>query len=353
MLDNRYDLSPILVNYPADCQIASSGTEALPPGGFSGARIWRLPAKRGLLCLRRSPAEYQDQSHLRWTHDILAGAYRAGFHLIPVPFKTATGQTFVNHANFLWQLEPWLPGEADDGPPPFQPASTAHIIAALSALANFHQAVIVQPTCQQPAGPPPGILKRSTELHALQSGGIDRLTNVIAANSHVWPELAARAPALLNLFPLIAPQTGELLRQAAQWIVPIRPCIRDIHRQHVLFTSDQVTGIVDFGAMQSDHVAADITRLLGSLAGQDPQMWQAGLQAYLCVLPLSEQDLRLVQIYNTSGLLLGGIHWLQWVFVGGRVFVNRDGVLARFDEILRRLIELMNRRDAPASIKIG
>jgi Ser/Thr protein kinase RdoA (MazF antagonist) len=352
MLDNRYDLSPILANYPADCQIGSSGTEAVSPGGFSGSRIWRLTAGRGRLCLRRWSEGYRDETHLRWMHGVLASALQAGFHLIPVPIETQSGKTFVDHDGCFWQLEPWLPGEADDGPPPFRPASAVRITAAMSALANFHRAVGAASANQLPAGPAPGIVKRSTELHALQSGGIDRLANAVAANGHIWPELAERGPALIQAFRIAAPQTGALLDQAAVWIVPIRPCIRDIHRQHVLFTADQVTGIVDFGAMQPDHVAADIARLLGSLAFDETQLWQAGLQAYEQVQTLTEQEQRLVSIYQASGLLLAGVHWLEWIFMDGRRFENRDGVLARFDEILTRLACSVDRTPTRASIII-
>ncbi len=350
MLDNRYDLSLILANYPADCHIGSAGIKPVSFGGFSGSHIWQLATQRGLLCLRRWPAEYHDEAHLRWTHGVLARAFEAGFHLIPVPIEARTGGTFIDHDGCFWQLEPWLPGKADDGQPPFRPASAARVGAAMTTLANFHRAVVTDSVNQHPAGPAPGILKRLAELHALQSGGVDRLAKTITANSRVWPELAERAPALIQAFRVAAPQTGALLDQAAQWKAKITPCIRDIHRQHVLFTGDQVTGIVDFGAMQPDHVAADIARLLGSLTVEETHLWQIGLQAYQQVQPLTEQEQHLVSVYQASGLLLAGIHWLGWIFVDGRQFENRHGVLARFDEILTRLSHSVDRTPLGASI---
>jgi homoserine kinase type II len=118
----------------------------------------------------------------------------------------------------------------------------------------------------------------------------------------------------------------------------------------VLFEGDRVTGIVDFGAMQYDHVAADIARLLGSFAGDQLELWRAGLGAYRGLQSLTERERLLVDMYDKSGLLLGGIHWLQWVFVDGREFVNRRAVLARFDEIVGRLVRSVDRSPTSASI---
>jgi Ser/Thr protein kinase RdoA (MazF antagonist) len=347
MPDSHYDLSGILGAYPADCGPRRAAEQA-SIDGFSGSRIWRLHTERGMLCLRRWPREYSDLIHLRWVHGILAGVFQAGFYLLPIPIKIATGETFVRHDGYLWQLEPWLPGEADHELPPFQPASATRVEAALTALGQFHHAVAIDSANRLPDGPAPGLLKRLAELKALQSGGLDRLTADISVNRHVWPELAERAPPLLKAFRLAAPHIAEALQKAKPWNVPIRPCIRDIHRQHVLFEANRVTGIVDFGAMQPDHVASDIARLLGSLAGDEPALWQIGLEAYQRCQGLAESEQLLVQIYNESGMLLSGIHWLQWVFVDGRQFENRQAVLARFDEILSRLVRLTARTSSPA-----
>jgi Ser/Thr protein kinase RdoA (MazF antagonist) len=350
MLDNRYDLSPILANYPSDCQIAAT----VPPGalasGFSGSLVWQLHTRRGILCLRCWPAEFSDTVHLRWIHSILDGVFQAGFRLVPVPTKTSAGATFVYQEGFLWQLEPWLRGEADDDSSSDRRPSAVRVTAALTALAEFHAAGAADSVNCLPDGPAPGILRRLAELNALQFGGLDRLASAIAVHGSIWPELADRAGELLKTVRLAANYTTELLERATKWNVRIRPCIRDIHRQHVLFEGDSVTGIVDFGAMQFDHVATDIARLLGSLAGDDFELWRAGLGAYQRLQPLTEQELLLIDSYDKSGLLLSGVHWLQWVFVDGRDFVNRQGVLARFDEILVRLIRSVDQRPASASI---
>jgi homoserine kinase type II len=133
-----------------------------------------------------------------------------------------------------------------------------------------------------------------------------------------------------------------LLGQAERWAVPIQPCIRDIHREHVLFQDECVSGLIDFGAMRCDSCAGDIARLLGSLAGDDRALWTVGLDAYQHVRPLAEAECRLVNVFDASGVLLSGINWLEWVFIDGRAFENRSAVISRFEEIAARLTVLAN-----------
>jgi Ser/Thr protein kinase RdoA (MazF antagonist) len=122
--------------------------------------------------------------------------------------------------------------------------------------------------------------------------------------------------------------------------VSIQPCIRDIHREHVLFENDTVTGIIDFGSMKPDCVACDIARLLGSMALDDKSLWHEGLEAYENVRPLSQIELSQIEAYDQTAVLLSGINWLQWAFVDNRKFENHQAVLQRFEVITQRLANL-------------
>ena len=127
----------------------------------------------------------------------------------------------------------------------------------------------------------------------------------------------------------------------------MQPCLRDIWHDHVLFSGDVVTGIIDFGAIDFDTPATDIARLLGSLAstpvplgeGQGEgseriaQTWHDGLAAYQTIRPLSSDETQAVHGLGASGTILAGCNWIRWIYTEGRQFENHEQVFARFRRI--------------------
>jgi Ser/Thr protein kinase RdoA (MazF antagonist) len=344
MPDIHYSLHPVLAVYPANCQ-PHAVTRVVKSDGFSDSQIWRLETPRGSLCLRKWPLEHPGPIQLRYIHGVLAAVAKAGFTLCPVPVTTTAGDSFVSHDGHFWEIAPWMPGEPavlkglDDA------RTRACIDAALTALAQFHRAVAQNATDDLRQDRPTGILKRLAQLSALQARGLKELSRQIGIRREIWPELADRSANLLHAFRAASPAVMESLLQAAQLEVEIRPCSRDIHRDHVLFEGNRVSGLIDFGAMQPDNPACDVARLLGSMAGDRIDFWEVGLAAFQGVQPLSEAERRLVRVYDKSGVLLSGINWLRWVFVEQRSFENRTTVLARFDEIAARLRHLNDRQN--------
>jgi Ser/Thr protein kinase RdoA (MazF antagonist) len=335
MLQNRNNLSDVLAKYPMDCQPIGIAAWS---GGFSGSRIWRLETASGPLCLRRWADSHPNSTQLRQIHSVLNAVRATGFELMPVPIEARDQSTFVEHSGWLWELTQWMPGApfgfagADDA------SCRPRIAAAMEALARFHRAVDASREIQISSAPPPGILRRLELFNALLAGELDQLTIKITMNDAYWPELAVRAPAFIDAFRKAAPRIHRLLEGgASQLRVPVSPCIRDIHRGHVLFTNDAVTGLIDYGAMQPDSVAADIARLLGSAALNRAELWLRGLESFQHIRPLSNDECFLVRIYDETGVLLSGINWLRWAFDERREFNDRAAVLARFDEISGRL----------------
>jgi Ser/Thr protein kinase RdoA (MazF antagonist) len=320
----------ILHLYPDDCQPHS--LEALVSGqGFSGARIWRVQSNRGPLCLRRWPAEHPSPERLEFIQAVLWHVDQEGFRLIPVPLETRHRHGYLRHAGHLWELTPWLPGEADCQPSP----GLERLCAALAALARFHHAAASFPLPDIAPAVSPGMLERRDRMHAWLDGRTELLSSSITPG--VWPQLASRACELIGLFSKAAPATLKLVQAAAHLEVDIQPCIRDIWRPHVLFSGNDVSGIVDFGSMRPDNVATDVARLLGSLAGDDQRAWQRGLAAYESVRSLSDEELILARAFDRTTVLMGGLQWLEWIYLERRTFASRAAVLARVDEFLSRL----------------
>jgi Ser/Thr protein kinase RdoA (MazF antagonist) len=326
-----HEIHEILQHYPSNCQ--PTRTEPLGnAGGMSGAQFWRLATPRGELALRRWPPEHPTPERLRFIHAVLAHAAIRGISVLPVPFTTRDGQSFVEHAAHLWELAPWMPGIADYEYAP----SDKKLRAAMTALAEIHVALTSFPLAatQRVAGAPRSVTNRLTRLSELHDRGLNQLSHAII--DHHWPALAPLARQFLNLLPTRVPQAIAQLEPLAETKLPVQPCLRDIWHDHVLFTGDAVTGIVDFGATDIDSPACDIARLLGSLAGDDANAWQKGLATYSAVRQLSVHELHAVTALDLSGTLLAGCNWIRWIYIEGRKFENPTQVMSRFRTIVAR-----------------
>jgi homoserine kinase type II len=142
------------------------------------------------------------------------------------------------------------------------------------------------------------------------------------------------------LFLHTAPRIAPELDEAVKIEVPLQPCIRDVRHDHVLFVGDEVTGIIDFGSARYDSVAADVARLLDEFVGDEADRRRVALAAYERVRPLDAAEHRLVDVYDHSAALLGGMLWLDWIYLEGRSFESLADVaqkLGRFSERLTRL----------------
>jgi len=131
----------------------------------------------------------------------------------------------------------------------------------------------------------------------------------------------------------IQPLTGETL--------PVQPVIRDIWHDHLLFTGDEVTGIVDFGAMQMDNVAVDLARLLGSLVGNETSRWEFAIDHYCQHRPLNSFEIQFAFALNQCADLLSSLNWLKWILVERRQFESWDNVDCR----IRRLLDGISNTD--------
>lgn len=274
-------------------------------GGFSGARIWRITDALGVYCLKRWPTE-TSVAWLAWTHDLLNRAHAAELRFVPRPLPTIRGDTVVEAAAFVWDLCTWMPGVADYHAQP----SERRLRTATHALAQLHQ-------CWQGARRwdcCPGVQRRLGVLeawgHLLESGWQPRFDSddpAGAASALAWHWLAEQSP-----------RARQALQPWRDTPMPIQPCWCDPWHDNLLFSGHNLTGLIDHGSIKEDHPAVDLARLLGSLAGPNPDRWHAGLAAYRGGETLSERDEALLEVLEWTGRVVAAVNWLRWLYYEGR-----------------------------------
>ncbi len=345
----NFELHQILRRYPqryhADSAAASPSVFQQAAGGFSGARIWRVETVAGPHALRSMPIATLDFTRLAGLHRLIEHVAAAGVKQVPVPVQALDGTSFFESGGQVWQLEPWMPGVADYSTHP----RAARLKAAMVCLARWHLAAAgFQPREPErtwffttPSGRSPGLAERAREIVRRNGSECDVLRRALAASS--WKDFADLGKQIIDHFMRLSPRIDLQMRLGLDAFVPLQPCLRDVWHDHILFTGDEVTGLIDAHAARSDSVATDLARLLGSLVGDDRAGWEAGLAAYHAVRPLSLAEAALVELFDQSAVLLGGLTWLDWHCMQGRTFDDPNRVLARLRMILGRL-ELFSQR---------
>lgn len=317
---------PVLALYPAGDRPSTRLEPLGNAGGLSGSRLWRYRAGSRILVARAWPADGPPRAALEAIHGWLAEAGPLGF--VPVPRVALDGRTCPAHSGRLWEVAPWLAGEAEL---PGAVPTAGRVRAAFAALAAFHQRL----GHRRLTGPSAGLNARLREVDWLLGGGFaaferavhDRPADPAAGPARRWLDAARNA----------APRVQEALARAAGAPVVRQPCLRDVRPGHFLFTGEVVTGLVDYGAMGLETVAADLARLLAEWLGPAPDLRNAGLDAYSSVRPIDPSETALIAGFERSAALLGPGHWVRWHFLEGRTFEDPVAVVRGIEKGLERL----------------
>lgn len=298
-------------HYPTLLHPGQSVTVTPATPGFSGARVFHVEIDGTAFGVRQWPTGMPSE-RLQAIHRLLDHVGRNGNVPIPMPLLSRDGLTVASFHGRLWQVEPWLPGEADFDQNP----TDARLHAAMTDLAKWHRtAAQYEPphrdtdwllACHEDKSP-----TVASRLHSL----VRWRANLDGTEQRLMLEPNDRfrsvGQQLTIHFRRLADSIGRDLQQVESLHVRQQPCIRDLWHDHLLFSDDRLTGIIDFGAVKTDSVACDLSRLLGSLFGDDASKWQRALDAYEQTCPLSTAEHQLLRPLNRSGLLLSGMTWLQ------------------------------------------
>lgn len=293
-------------------------------GGFSGARLWRgVSADGQAFCLKVHPPAADAGRLERVIHRWMATARAAGLDFVPAVERTRDGRTAVELSGRTWDVTAWMPGTADfnEGP------SDAKLRAAVTAVARIHAAWATE----RAMGPCPAAARRWKALREweelLRTGWRPRFEPADPVRPH--------AESAWALLPRLLPRVGPALRYWLTEPVPVQPCLCDVWHDHVLFDGDRVTGVLDFAAAKVDHAAVDLARLLGSLVPDDPERTEAAIRAYQAVRPLPQSEL--VSLLDVTGVVIGVMNWLRWLYHERRVYPDREAVSRRLEGLIQRL----------------
>ncbi|MCI0435824.1 MAG: phosphotransferase, partial [Gemmatimonadetes bacterium] len=311
--------------------------------GFSGALVLRLSSPGGFVALRGWPADSLSRERILGLHRLLAEVHAAGVTQVPVPFATLDGTTLIEAGRRWWQLEPWMPGLADFHARP----GSVRLHSAMRCLARFHRAAArFEPQWDETQwfrrkhdASAPAVRERLERVEQWNAGGFQRLKLAVECDDR-QDDFHKLALAVIVDFPRLAPGIGEALRAAAEVRVPLQPCIRDVWHDHVLFTGDDVTGLIDLSACRTDTVAADLSRLLGSLVGDNSRDWDAALAAYQAERPLALDELALAPILDRSGVLLAAMRWLERRYLQQNSVASDARVCQRLERLAGRLRQM-------------
>lgn len=308
-LQSDTDFWGVFQFYGSQCQPFRREMDSLP-AGFSGASVWAFSAPAGELILKQWPLPTSDAGMKlpRWEAiaEFLRCVASAGEIPVAAPLPTGSQQAGVWFQGRLWHLEPHLPGQPVASRP-----TPAQLQSAAQTLAAFHrQAAKFTPTSQKQqhflaprVEKSPSLGRRLEILQEWEAHGAweELLARAIQAGRPEWMGFLAQ---LQRQFQVWSQPLLQELQFAVQQLLPLQPVWRDMWREHLLFTSEQVTGLIDPGACTCDSVLTDFTRLAGSLLGNDTSAWQTFLATYEHIRPLSPVERNSLLVFDLSNLLL-------------------------------------------------
>jgi homoserine kinase type II len=320
------DVAIALARYPSFCRHGTL-TALGNHGGFSGASLWRMDTPSGSMCLRAWPP-HETWQRLLFRHRLMVLARQSGLAFIPTVFPALDGASAVEQPGCLWELTEWLPGCADFHEHP----SLVRLEAACTALAQLHTVWRNRPSSSIGY---PAVQRRLSF--------IDEWQGLLRSGWHplsIITESAPLRPIVDRIWRVLPSAIERVPHRLQRWIgghPVVQPCLCDLWHDHLLFEGERLTGLIDYGAVKIDHVAVDLSRMLGSLVRDDAAGWRAGLQAYRRIAPLTAEEEELAHVLDETGIILGVANWLRWLYEEKRPFSDRSAVARRLTELTTRL----------------
>ena len=296
-------------------------------GGFSGAQLWKISAADRSYCLRRWPLSHPSRARLEWINLVLVHTAGMGCEFIPAPIETEVGERFISAGGFFWELTKWIEGVAcfKDDP------NDARLTQVPESLAKFHLA-----SAQVNLG-----FENSKNLNSrydAMASSASLIESLRHCSEFGLPDYIYRLRALiLGLGVSYIQRITTTLAPLRGVVFAVQPVVRDIWHDHLIFRGNELSGLVDFGAMQMDSVACDLSRALGSIVHEDQSRWESAINDYSQIRPLTQQEVDLIYILDQPSAFLGALNWLKWIMIENRAFESDADVKLRIMDLTGRL----------------
>lgn len=220
-----------LETFPAE--IRQAKWTVVTTSGFSGATIWRSDSG---LSAKRWPA-WVSAERLQAIH--AAQRELAPLDFVPRLIPDRFGQTGIDRDGFRMDVSTWCAGQPNPGI-----WTLPAIDAAVQAIVGSHR--LWQGTMA--ADRPPSVVGRRLSL----------LAEYESRSNAGHPPIVAEIEAAIGPHRF---EASRRLRQFRNHASITQTIWSDLHREHVLFDQDRITGLIDFGAVREDHPGCDLVRL--------------------------------------------------------------------------------------------
>jgi hypothetical protein len=256
----------------------------------------------------------------------------------------------------FWQMEPWMRGKSVSG----NELTQMRLHHAAHALCQFHTAAAEYSGLRAASeyfytglGVSPAVIRRLQIVEHLNGGRLQELTRSAAADTDSeYRQITLPVCETLKKF---LPQLETQLRRLSVVSFALQPVLRDVWSAHVLFTGDEVTGLIDLSACGTDHIAVDLSRLQRSWFGNDTSGIASFIRQYEIWRRLTRDEQLLLKTLDACTVILSPVTWLQRIYpddahgisqgdgpsqgqTAPRLNVRTDAVLQRLRQLKETLI---------------
>ena len=308
--------------------------------GFSGAIIERLEIAGEQFALRGWPPQSLSADRLSGLHQFQKFLFDRGLTQVSVPVPASDGRTIASVETRFWQLEPWMPGSANflSEPNDEKLKSVMHLLARLHL--NAEQFAVSDQAAQwfsvTPAATCPAVIERVRLLEQWNDTSSETISRLIQ-NKSLPESLKQQLREIVELFQSRSHSVQSGLHEQLSYQYRLLPCLRDLWSDHVLFTGNEVSGLIDFGACRSENPMIDLSRLLGSYFVDDEEKYRQAMEWYGEIRSIAHHERKLFSALDLSQRLLAGMTWIERLVFAGEQSADWSSVSRRLSEIIPRM----------------